>query len=49
MSGADWLAVAIMAGALVATFVFDWLAARRHHDYDAASHRRLLNELERQS
>ena len=48
MSGADWFAVAVMAGALVATFVWDWLTSRRRHDYDAASHRRLMGELERQ-
>ena len=52
MSGADWFAVAMLAGALVLSMVLDWWQQRvrdsRIREYDRQAHDRLLRELERQ-
>jgi hypothetical protein len=51
MSGVDWLAVALLAGAVIIDVAIDQLreriARRRHDAYERDSHHRLMHEIRR--
>lgn len=51
MSGADWLAVTLLAGAVIVDVAIDRLRAGRRRnvtdDHDAEAHRRLMHEIRR--
>jgi hypothetical protein len=51
VSGWDWFAVAVLAGAVIVDVAFDQLRARRRRNlqdvYEAEEHRRLMREIRR--
>jgi hypothetical protein len=52
VSGADYLAITLLAGFVIITLVVDWarerIARHRREGYEAEEHRQLMRELRRQ-